>query len=154
MSKITIHFEIELDELKSRIEEAASLDDNADVFAGLADVYRAKKDVDDLVDQVKSIEADLKAAINSRAKALYGPAWEAIKGDNYKITRSKTGPVYNVVDPDAVDPLFVEVKFAPVTKAIEEFIKAESKLPPGIDRNPSRGEMIRVTVNTDENDQT
>jgi len=84
----------------------------------------------------------------TRPKALYGPQWQAIKGEGYKITRSYTGSIYEVTGEPA--PELIEIKKSIKSKLVDEYVKAEGKLPEGIGYNPNRGEAIRITVKDDE----
>lgn len=144
-SKISIQLEIDVKELQEAVENADSLNDNAAVFGQLAIIGRAKKELGDAADLLKQVEDMAKGLINAKAKALYGPDWTAIEGPGYKITRSGTGSVYDVIDPKAAEE-FIEVEFKPDAKAIKEYEKGHNALPEGIGYNPQRGESIRITV--------
>lgn len=118
-----------------------------DVFEKLSQFQEVKNSLGDAADTLKSLEAEVKSLINSKAKALFGVEWKAIAGHGFKITRSGTGSVYESPEIDKVDKNFVEVKKSLNSKAVDEFIKENSKLPNGIMYNPRRGEQIRITVN-------
>ena len=94
------------------------------------------------------LELEIKAEINAKAKALYGPNWKAIKGDGYKITRSSTGSIYEITGEPA--PELVEIKRSLKSKLVDEYVKAKGQLPEGVGYNPIRGQAIRITVKDDE----
>lgn len=148
---VKLELEINVDELKDIINDSKDLNDNEQLFSNLVQFARAKKKINDLLDQIISIEEDAKGLIKSKAQALYGDGWQAIKGKGYKISRSGTGAVYAVL-PDAKPPKeFIIVKESLDAKKIEAHIKETGKLPKGIDYNPSRGTALRITVSDDEN---
>ncbi len=134
------------DELKQAITSAKDLNDNEAAFAELAKVSQVKKQIKDVLDTLESIEADAKNEIDGRAKALYGSDWQAIAGKGYKITRSRTGSVYTI-NPD-IKPLkkYLVIKETVNTKLVEAEVEVNGKLPKGIEINPSRGTMIKVTI--------
>lgn len=148
---IKIEAEIDLESLKTIIEDASNLNDNEEVFNKLIEVYRVKKQAEDILDSLKTIEDTVKSTIKSRATELYGPEWEAVKGTNYKITRSSTGAVFNISG--KVQKKFKIVKESVDTKAVNEYIKEKGKLPAGLEYNASRGSSIRITVHDNENSQ-
>lgn len=144
---IKIELEIDLEALKGVVEEAKDLNDNQELFSQLVEVYRVKSEIGNILDQLTSIETEAKGLIKAKADALYGSEWTAIKGEGYKITRSATGSVFNIL-PDAKPPKeFLVIKEAVDSKKVEEFIKEKGKLPKGLEYNPSRGSSIRVTIN-------
>lgn len=144
---IKLELEIDLEALKEIIEKATELNDSQELFDSLVEVYRAKKQIGDVLDQLTSIETEAKGLIKNKADTLYGKEWTAIKGNGYKITKSATGSVFNIL-PDAKPPKeFVVIKETLDSKKVEEFIKEKGKLPKGIEYNPERGSSIRVTVN-------
>lgn len=141
---IKIEAEIDIDAVKAAIEEAKDLNDNEELFNKLVEFERVKKQAADILDQVKSIEEDVKGFIKSKANALYGNEWEAIKGPNYKITKSPTGSVYAISG--KVQKKFLVIKESVDTKQVNAYIKEKGKLPTGLDYNPDRGNSIRITV--------
>jgi len=146
MSKVRLELEIDIEALRDVIETSKDLNDNNELFVGLTEVYRAKKQVGDLLDQLLSLETDAKGLIKAKADALYGKGWQAIKGKGYKISQSGTGAVFNIL-PDAKPPKeFVVYKPTLDTKAIETHIKETGKLPRGIEYNLNRGTSLRVVV--------
>lgn len=143
---IKLELEIDLEQLKETIENAPDLKDNQELFSRLTEVYRAKQMVNDILDEIISIEATAKGLIKSKADALYGANWTAIKGKGYKITKSGTGAVYSIAPDQKPPKKFLVVKESLDSKLISEYLKETGKLPKGIDYNPSRGSSIRVTV--------
>jgi hypothetical protein len=141
---IKIEAEIDIEGLKETIENAKDLNDNKELFDRLVEVARIKKIANDILDQTASIEGQVKGLINSKATALYGNEWEAIKGDNYKITRSGTGAVFKIIG--KVQNKFKVVKESLDTEAVTDYIRKSGKLPTGVDYNPTRGSSIRITV--------
>lgn len=143
---VKLELEINIDELRDIITESKDLNDNEQLFNNLVQFARAKKKINDLLDQIISIEEDAKGLIKSKALALYGNGWQAIKGKGYKISRSQTGAVFSVL-PDVKPPKdFLVVKESLDSKKVEQFIKETGKLPKGIEYNPSRGSSLRITV--------
>jgi len=137
---------IDDDHLKEAIAKSADLE-HEQAFAALADITKAKKELADALETLEGVEREVKYTIDDRAKALYGTDWQAIAGDGYKITRSKTGAVY-VINPE-VKPAkkFLKITETVNAKAIEAELEAhDGKLPRGIEYNPSRGTMIRITL--------
>jgi hypothetical protein len=145
---IELNYKLDDQAIKNLISEAAELESNDELFGGLAEVARIKQDFRDVEEVLDKLELDIKSEINDKAKALYGPQWQAIKGDGYKITRSYTGSIYEVTGEPA--PELVEVKRSIKSKLVDEYVKAKGTLPEGIGYNPNRGEAIRITVKDDE----
>jgi len=145
---IKIDLEIDLEKLKETIENALDLNDNQQLFEQLIEFERVKKQVSDIMDSIKSIEADAKGLIASKANALYTDKWEAIKGQNYKITKSPTGSVFEIDGEPAEE--FIVIKKTANTKAVNQYIKDNGKLPDGLQYNASRNTSIRININ-DEN---
>lgn len=143
---MTVNYTLKPEELTKSIQEAFTLENNEELFGKLADVFKAKKDLKDLLDQIEKIESEAKNAINSKARALYGPNWTAIKGKGYKITRSKAGAVYTRLEGAKIGKRFIKVIESLNTEAIDEELEKTGKLPKGLDFNPNRSEVIRVTL--------
>lgn len=159
--KGSINFD--LSAIKAAIEACEDLKlDSKTILEQLVKIDDAKKEVKKLKDAFDTAEAEVKAAINTRAKALYGDEWEAIKGNGYKISRSGTGAAYIVEtgldeeataedkvswivsNPESLAYLKVDVK---VDKDLaDQHIKDTNELPPKIVANCDRGESIRITV--------
>ena len=134
------------DELKQAIASAKDLNDNETAFAELAKVSQVKKQIKDVLDTLESIEADAKSEIDGRAKALYGNDWQAIAGNGYKITRSRTGTVY-ALNPDVKQAKkYLIIKETINTKLVDAELEVNGKLPKGIEYNPARGTMIRISL--------
>jgi hypothetical protein len=149
MKLITINLSIDLDAITEAVENSGNLNDNQEVFKQLAVIQKAKDQLGEAADAITSIESTVKSTINSKAKALYGDEWAAIKGDGYKITRSGTGPVYEIVDTKAVADNFLKKKVTVDSDAVKDFIKANNTLPTGTDYTKQRGESIRITIQDD-----
>jgi hypothetical protein len=142
--KLVITIEIDLGELADTINNAVNLNDNERLFAALSSVTSPKRQLEDALEEVKKLESVSKGLISSRADDLYGKDWTAIKGEGYKITRIKTGPVYSIVG--KARSQFLEVKTTVNTKVVDEYVKLKNTLPTGIEINSSRGESLRMTV--------
>lgn len=142
---IKINAEFDLDALRSQINEATKIEDGEQFFESLASVYKVKKELAALEDLLISIETEAKGLINTKAKALYGNDWQAIKGEHFKISRSRTGDVYSLVGTAKKE--FLKIKTSVDSKAVEAYALAKGKLPAGIELNDKRGESIRVTIN-------
>jgi hypothetical protein len=145
---IDLHYKLDDQAIKSLISEASELENNDELFGHLAEIARIKQDFKDVTEVLDRLELEIKQEINEKAKALYGPQWQAIKGDGYKITRSYTGSIYEVTGEPA--PELIEVTKSIKSKLVEEYVKAKGTLPEGIGYNPNRGEAIRITVKDDE----
>ncbi len=143
---ITLHFEFDLGNLKTLLEQAGELNDNEAFFAKLAEFGEVKEGFKSVDKQLEKLEADIKSAINGRAKALYGETWQAIAGDGYKIGRSKTGSVYDIIPDTKPNKKFLKVTTSVNTDEVDTYVKENSKLPTGIDYNLSRGESLRITI--------
>lgn len=136
--------DIDVDALKEAVEKATKIDDAESFFEELTQIQRAKMDIKKLTDDLYSIEQDVKGLINTKAKALYGGDWQVIKGEHFKITRSKTGDVYLVNGtPNAK---FTKVKVSVDSKAVDDYVTEHDKLPKGIEINDKRGESLRITI--------
>lgn len=145
---IKIEVEIDLDAIKKVVDKAKDLNDNEELFSQLIEFERAKKQAQDVLDQIKSIEENAKGIINAKATALYGAKWEAVKGHNYKITNSPTGSIFNIAG--KVQRKFLIVKESVNTKVVNQYIKDKGRLPIGLDYNPDRGSSIRINVHEDD----
>lgn len=142
--KIDINVSIDLAEVQGIADAALSLDDNAALFGKLAEFATVKRQLDDAMDAIKKVETDIKGIINAKAKQLYGPQWQAISGPGYKISRSYTGAKYEQVG--AAPEQFIIIKQSVDSKAVDDYVKANSELPEGIAVNAARGESIRLTI--------
>ena len=140
--KLTVEYDP--DKITEVIKEATDLENNKKVFDKLAYIAQIKKEIADMVEGFDKLEREVKYAINDRAKALYGKDWTVIAGEGFRVNRSFSGSVYEIID--APPKQFVKVTTSPDTKAIDEYVKDKSKLPKGIALNEHRGESIRITV--------
>lgn len=141
---IKIEAEVNLTKVLKAIEESGRLEDNSEIFAALAQVEAAKKQVAEAQDALKRVESDVKAAINGRAKALLGDSWNAIKGNGYKIIKKAYGSLYEMNGKP--QKKFLIVKTSVDSKAVDVYVKEKGKLPAGIDYNVQRGESIVISV--------
>lgn len=144
-NKVRIEAEFDLEALKASIENVKDFDKAEDFFAQLSEVQRVKTEINDVLDIMKSVEAEAKGLVNAKAKALYGDEWSAIKGHGFKITRSHTGAVFTITGrPNA---RFVETKKSVKSDEVKEYIvEHDGQLPSGIEYNPDRGESIKIKV--------
>ncbi len=145
--KFVLNIEIDIRAIGDAINTADDLNDNDAVFAALASYAVPKKQLETALAEIVKIESAAKGAIKSRAETLYGDAWDAIKGHGYKIGRQATGAVFAITGKPKKD--FVKTTVSVETKKVEEYVKANSKLPAGIEFNKNRGSSLRVAV--DEN---
>lgn len=137
---------LDLEQFKSVIENVKKAETDEQFFMALSAIAIAKKVLGDAVEVVENYEAQAKGLINAKAKALYGPDWQVIKGERFKISRSFTGAIYEI-DEDKVAEDFVKVKFMPNAREIETFREThDNKLPDGVAINEHRGESIRIAV--------
>lgn len=150
MDKIKIEAEFDIKALQETVDKALTLDDNESLFNQLASVAQAKAQLAAVAEQLDKVERDAKGLINSKAKALYGAHWQAIKGKGYKITRSFTGSKYEHIG--EAGEQFIKVKTSVDSKAVEAYVAETSELPKGIAYNPQRGESIRITVREEASD--
>lgn len=141
---ININAKIDLKALREQIEESTKIEDGEKFFESLTEVYKIKAEIGAMLDQITSIEIEAKGLINSKAKALYGNEWQAISGEHFKITRSRTGDVYTITG--QAPPRFVKIKKSVDSKAVDNYVAEKGKLPTGIEINDQRGESIRVTI--------
>lgn len=141
---IEINATLDLQPILNAIAESGDLNNDEKVFESLAQVERLKKTFTEAKARLAEVSKEVAACINGRAKALYGEHWTVIKGDNYKITRVKTGAVYEA-DDDASEE-FLKLKVDVNSRKVEEYIKAHSTLPEGITYNPNRNDSIRIAL--------
>jgi hypothetical protein len=142
----TIHHELDTDALLSMIDAALSLQDNAEVFAGLVKVIAAKKELEDLLEKVERIEREAKGAIHAKATTLYGHDWQTLVGPGYKITRYYSGSIYSRIDGEKVAKKFLKIVESLDTKAIDAHLDEAEALPQGLELNNNRTEVIKVTI--------
>lgn len=138
--------EIKLAPITQAIEKSKDLKADRKVFTELAQVALARKEVEDILDQIEAVEREVKLAVNARAKALYGEDWTAVQGPGFKFSRSFGGSIYDIPEPAKVDTKFLKVTVRPNTDKINEFRETKNALPDGIELNPNRNESIKITV--------
>lgn len=141
---------LDLDKVKLIIGNSKDLKGDEQFFEAMSAMSFAKQAVKDVLDQVESYERDAKQQINDRAKALYGKDWQVIEGEHFKISRSATGSVYELIDSEAaakVDPNLIKVAMAVDAKVADTYREShDNKVPNGIAVNEHRGERIMITV--------
>lgn len=147
MKKLSLNIEINLEPIVKAIEGSKTLDDNELLFAQLSAIEFDKEQINLLQESFDKVYKEIKQVINDKAKALYGPKWSAIQGKNYKITRSLTGSVYQIIDLDKIPEDLLKVEMTVESKLVEDYIKSNSKLPEGLGYNPNRNESLRIKVN-------
>lgn len=143
---ISINYELNPDEFATSLAEAEKLENAEGMIEQLTKITKAKKELKDLLETVEKYESAAKGLINSRAKTLYGQDWQAIAGDGFKITRSKSGAIYTRNPDIPVNKKFIEVKESINTKAVDAYFDEKEALPKGIELNPTRSEVIRITI--------
>lgn len=146
MKNLELTIKVDLEAITKAVEESKTLEDNELLFAKLSAFAFDKKQVEAFNDAFEQVERMVKQVINDKAKALYGPNWTAIKGQNYKITRSLTGSVYQILDLEKVPEDILKVKMDIDSKKVNDYVKANSKLPEGLTVNPNRNESLRIMV--------
>lgn len=142
--KILIHAVIDIGALERIITDALKIEDAPELFEKLSEIAMAKSMLADAKEALDKVEGEAKSLINSRAKELYGPDWQAIKGRNFKISRSRTGAKYEHTD--AAEERFIKVKLSVDSDAVDNYVKENNKLPEGIAPRQGRGESIRIKV--------
>ena len=135
---------ISLEDIKSVIEKSTDLKDDKSFFYNLSLITKYKNLVKDALEGIEKLEKDTKGLINARAKALYGDDWQVIDGNGFSITRSRTGEIYTINGEP--NKKFVIVKKSVDSKAVEDFILENEKLPAGIELSDKRGESLRITL--------
>ena len=138
---------LNLDDLKEIIDKAKDFETDEEFFKALASISAAKGIAAEALEIIETFEQAAKGMINAKAKALYGPDWQVIKSEHFKISRSFTGQLYEITNADDVEPDFLKVSFKPNAREIETFREThDNKLPEGIAINEHRGESIRVAI--------
>lgn len=144
---VKIEAKFDIDNIREQIEASKDIKGDEAYFEQLVEIQRVKNQLGDIADLIKSIESEAKGLINNKAKALYGDNWQVIKGERFKILRSKTGDVYLINgEPNSK---FVKVKKSIDTKIVDSYVTEKGKLPKGIEINDQRGESIRITIDED-----
>lgn len=142
--KKEIKAEFDLDKFRQEIEASKQIKGDENYFSQLAKIEEVKAQIKRLQDELISIEVQAKGLIDAKAKALVGDNWQVIAGEGFKITRSPTGSVYDIVG--SPSPKFVIVKKAVDTKVVDEYIAKRAKLPKGIAVNEERNYSIRINL--------
>lgn len=145
-----IEYLLDIDKLKTLINEASNLNDNNDFFKKLSEINKAKNELKDILEDVDSIESEIKSVINGRAKQLYGNDWQVIKGKGYKLSRYFSGDIFSREEDTKINKKYLKIVERLDSKAIEDDIVKTGALPKGLLYNPSRNEVIRITVAKDE----
>lgn len=138
---------LDLSKFKEVIDRIKEVKTDEQFFMGLSSIAIAKNLLKDALETVEGYEAEAKGLIKAKATALYGPDWKVIEAERFKIVRSFSGQLYEIVDEDNLDPDMVRVKFMPNSKNIETYREAnDNTLPAGIAINEHRTEVIKVSV--------
>lgn len=141
---IEIKFTVSKSATLEAIADATSLQDDNEVFKSLSVLADIKDDLKSIEAPINELYGAVLQAISKKAQELYGNDWKVIKGDNYSISRSYSGAVYQITD-DTPEQ-FIRLERKPNTDEIENYIKDNSKLPEGVDYNPDRNESIRIKL--------
>lgn len=148
-----IEYLLDIDKLKTLINEASNLNDNNDFFKKLSEINQAKSELKDILEEVDSIEQEIKSVINGRAKQLYGSDWQVIKGRGYKLSRYFSGDIFSRLEDQKIDKKYLKIIERLDSKIIEETIVKTGALPKGLEYNNNRSEVIRISVDKNENNQ-
>ena len=146
MGKLELTISIDIDRIEKIIRKSKDLREDEAVFSELAWLMEARGNVDQLVEEWEDAERQIKQALNDKAKSLLGKDWSALDGDGFSLRRSLTGSVYQLVDPEAAPKEVLDIKIGVNSKAVTEYIKANSKLPDGLAYNTNRNESIRIKL--------
>ncbi len=145
-----------LEQLQSDLRKVAddllqltALEDSEALFYRLAKIQEVKDQFKSFQNELDVVESDVKSIIKDKALTLYGSNWTAIKGSGYKITRSRTGAVYEEIG-KALDK-FINIKRTVDAELVDVYVAKNGKLPAHITVNEHRGESIQIKVNLNEN---
>lgn len=140
--KYDISLKIDLTKLIEQIEESNNLSD-IDFYNNLSSLFETKKELLDILDSIKSLESKIYQQIDSRAKVTIGSDWSAIKGNNFKITKSYSGQSYEITgEPDKA---YLKITESPDSSKITEYRNLhDNKLPQGFGINENRNSSIRI----------
>ena len=141
-----LHISIDGDRIEKVIQDSKDLPADEKVFKELAWLTENKKAINELLDEWEALDRQVKQALNDKAKTLLGPEWKALDGNGFSLRRSLTGSIYQLTDPEKVPDKLLEVKLTVKSKEVENYIKANSKLPVGLSYNPNRNEQIRIKL--------
>lgn len=143
--KITIQAEFDLEALRKSIANVKDIEHAEKFFEQLTEITKAKQQLAEIEDRLKTVEAEAKGLINAKAKALYGNDWKAIKGHGFKISRRETGDLFLINGKPKKE--FIKIKESVDSTVVKaHLIKNDGKLPKGIEYNPDRGESITIRV--------
>lgn len=149
---VSVSVVVDLDTYEKAIKEAPTLHNSDALFKILSNIAADKKEIKEALETIEAVESIIKDTISKRMKSDEGDAWEVVEGEGYRITRSKTGSVYDFnatyteKDILKIPADFVKVDYKPNAKNIDEYIKAHSSLPGGIMYNPHRGDKITINL--------
>ncbi len=143
---IELSIKIDDERIEKVIRESKDLQVDEAVFHELSWLMDNRKQIDQMNDEWEALERKIKEALNDKAKALLGKDWSALDGDGFSLRRSLTGSVYQLVDPEAAPKEVLDVKIGVNSKAVTDYVKANSKLPDGLAYNPNRNESIRIKL--------
>lgn len=146
--KINLTIEIDIDALKASISRSKALEDNDKVFAVLSSIAAPKIQLKQALEVVEGIEREIKQLISDKAQTLYGSDWNVIQGTGYRISRQKSGALYELNGEP--DKRFVKITRSINSDAVTEFVKGNGKLPEGVAINTNRTEVIKLTVSNEE----
>lgn len=141
-----IEIRVDEDRIEKIIRKSKDLQTDEAVFHELAWIMELKDSVDQMNEVWEGVERKIKQALNDKAKELLGKDWSALDGDGFSLRRSLTGSVYTLTDPDKVPDDLLDVKITVKSKEVDNYIKANSKLPDGLTYNPNRNESIRIKL--------
>jgi hypothetical protein len=141
-----LHISIDGDRIEKVIQDSKDLPADEKVFKELAWLTENKKAINELLDEWEALDRQVKQALNDKAKTLLGPEWKALDGNGFSLRRSLTGSIYQLTDPEKVPDKLLEVKLTVKSKEVENYIKANSKLPDGLSYNPNRNEQIAIKL--------
>jgi hypothetical protein len=141
-----INIRIDEDRILKTIRKSKDLSTDEAVFSELTWIMDNKRVIDQMNEVWEDLERKVKQALNDKAKSLLGKDWSALDGDGFSLRRSLTGSVYTLTDPDKVPEELLDVKITVKSKEVDNYIKANSKLPDGLSYNPKRNESIRIKL--------
>lgn len=141
-----INIRIDEERIEKIIRKSKNLQTDEAVFSEIAWIMDNKRVIDEMNEVWEELERKVKQALNDKAKELLGKDWTALDGDGFSLRRSLTGSVYTLTDPDKVPEDLLDVKISVKSKEVDNYIKANSKLPDGLSYNPNRNESIRIKL--------
>ncbi len=141
-----INIRIDEERIEKIIRKSKNLQTDEAVFSEIAWIMDNKRVIDEMNEVWEELERKVKQALNDKAKELLGKDWTALDGDGFSLRRSLTDSVYTLTDPDKVPEDLLDVKISVKSKEVDNYIKANSKLPDGLSYNPNRNESIRIKL--------